>query len=127
MVDNNQPPSRDQIVLEYLNGGVTYRQLQAKYGFNRATINNWVHQHQGIFRDRRGEYQKQKSAKKALTQQPTKSQPVAQVVAPPSEPPNPLADQLREAQLTIALLEEVIRIAQQEQGLILPKKSTTKR
>ena len=118
MVDKTARPSREQIILEYLKGGVTYRQLEAKYGIDHAHIHRWVRRHQGKDRDRSRETKTGKSTIKWFI--------------PPSVPPPPdpekikLTEQLQQAQLTIALLEEVIRIAQHEQGLILPKKSITK-
>ena len=39
---------KTQAVLEYLTQGVGYRQLAAKYGVSRSTINKWVMIHQGI-------------------------------------------------------------------------------
>ena len=118
MVDKTARPSREQIVLEYLNGGVTYRQLEAKYGIDHAHIHRWVRRHQGKERDRSKEGKTEKNTIKWFTP------PLA---TPPPDPEKiTLTEQLQQAQLTIALLEEVIRIAQQEHGLTLPKKSTTK-
>jgi transposase-like protein len=124
MVDKTPPPNRDKIVLEYLNGGVTYRQLQQKYGIDHALIHYWVQRHKGIIRDRSKEYAKGKSTITSSTPEPTK---------PPPPPPPPLVDkekvqlaeELRKARLKITLLEEVLRVAQDEQGLELPKKFTT--
>ena len=39
---------KKQAVNEYLTQGFTYRQLAAKYGVSRSTINTWVLVHQGI-------------------------------------------------------------------------------
>ncbi len=39
-------------MLEYLNGGVTYRQIEAEYGIDHAHIHRWVRRHQGKERDR---------------------------------------------------------------------------
>ncbi|MEZ0543136.1 hypothetical protein [Fibrella arboris] len=117
MVDKTARPSRKQIVLEYLQGGVTYRQLEAKYGIDHAHIHRWVRRHQGHQPRPAAEVKTKKSTIEWFT--------------PPKEPtpPDPekvkLAEQLKKARLKIALLEEVIRIAQQEHGLSLPKKSTT--
>lgn len=118
MVDTTARPSREQIILEYLNGGVTYRQLEAKYGIDHAHIHRWVRQHQGDQPSRKPEGKTKKNTIEWFT--------------PPKEPtpPDPektkLAEQLQQAKVKIALLEEVIRIAQQEHGLSLPKKPTTK-
>ena len=46
MVDKTARPSREQIILEYLKGGVTYRQLEAKHGIDHAHIHRWVSRHQ---------------------------------------------------------------------------------
>lgn len=118
MVDKTARSSREQIIQEYLNGGVTYRQLEAKYGIDHAHIHRWVRQHQGHQPRPKPEAKTKKSTIEWFT--------------PPKEPtpPDPektkLAEQLQQAKVKIALLEEVLRIAQQEHGLNLPKKSTTK-
>lgn len=128
MADKTPIPNRDKIVLEYLNGGVTYRQLEAKYGIDHSLINYWVRAHQGIPRDRAKEYAKAKQRKNAIAVPPPEPGPTppAPLATPPDPEKQKLAKQLQQAQLKIDLLEEVIRIAQDEQGLELPKKSTTK-
>ena len=39
---------KEQAIAEYLTQGTGYRQLAAKYGVSRSTINKWVQIHQGI-------------------------------------------------------------------------------
>jgi Transposase. len=39
---------RKQAIQEYLTKGTTFRELAAKYGVSRTTINKWVQIHQGI-------------------------------------------------------------------------------
>ncbi len=39
---------KQQAITEYLTQGTGYRQLAAKYGVSRSTINKWVQIHQGI-------------------------------------------------------------------------------
>lgn len=39
---------KQQAITEYLTQGTGYRQLAAKYGVSRSTINKWVMIHQGI-------------------------------------------------------------------------------
>lgn len=39
---------KQQCITEYLTQGTGYRQLAAKYGVSRTTINKWVMIHQGI-------------------------------------------------------------------------------
>ena len=99
MADKTPRPSREQIVLEYLSGGVTYRQLEAKYGIDHAHIQRWVMIHQGKPRDRSKEYTPKKN---------TNLIPPPQQQSPP--PPDPektkLAQQLQQARLKIALLDE---------------------
>ena len=120
MGDKKQPTTREKIVLEYLVGGVTYRQLEAKWGVDHATIQRWVLQHKGLPRKRTDSHPTQKSTIKVL---------------PPPQPPLPLPvdqekvrleKQLLEAQRKILLLQEAITIAQADHGFVLPKKFTTK-
>jgi len=42
MGDKTPQTTREKIVLEYLTGGDTYRQLEATWGVDRATIQRWV-------------------------------------------------------------------------------------
>ena len=119
MGDKKQPTTREKIVLEYLLGGVTYRELEGKWGVDHATIQRWVLLHKGIPRIRADEY---KTKKSAIELSP---------ITPPPPPPVDgekvrLEKQLLEAQRKILLLQEVITIAQAEHGLVLPKKSITK-
>ena len=119
MGDKTAQTNRDRIVLEYLSGGVTYRQLEAKWGVDHATIQRWVLLHKGIPRNRKDGHPTKKSTNK----------PTPQVPPPPpvvDEEKVQLEKQLLQAQRKILLLQEVITIAQAEQGLILPKKFTTK-
>ncbi|MBK5271765.1 MAG: transposase [Bacteroidia bacterium] len=39
---------KKEAVREYLEDGISYRELSKKYGVNRTTINKWVLVHQGI-------------------------------------------------------------------------------
>lgn len=39
---------KQQAITEYLTKGTTFRELAAKYGVSRTTINKWVQIHQGI-------------------------------------------------------------------------------
>jgi len=40
-----QEERRAEVVLEYLKGGVTVRELERKYGTSRSTIHRWVKQY----------------------------------------------------------------------------------
>jgi len=118
MGDKTGQTNRDKIVLEYLSGGVTYRKLEAKWGVDHATIQRWVLLHQGVPRNRKDGH-------------PTKKSTIRLIVEKPPAPPPVdiekvhLQHQLRQAELKIKLLEEVLRLAQTEQGLTLPKKFIT--
>ena len=119
MGDKKQSTTREKIVLEYLVGGVTYRQLEAKWGVDHATIQRWVLLHKGIPRNRTDSHPTKKSTITSVPQQPPKPPPVDEEKAR-------LERQLLEAQRKILLLQEVITIAQADHGLVLPKKSITK-
>ena len=90
---------------------------------DHAHIQRWVKIHQGKPRDRSKEYTSKKNTNEAPA-------PALPPESPPPPPPDAekakLTHQLQQAQLKIALLEEVIHIAQAEQGLVVPKKFTTK-
>lgn len=122
MGDKTPRPSREQIVLEYLSGGITYRQLETKYGISHSQIQRWVMIHLGQPRDRTKEY---------LAKKNTNPAPAPAPVPKPSPPESEaeqvdLAHQLQLAHLKITLLEEVLRIAQTQEGLVVPKKYITK-
>lgn len=116
MGDNLEQTTRDKLVNEYLKGGISYRQLEAKYGIEHSTIHRWVLAHKGIYRDRDKEHQ---SKKNSITP------PIIKTVYIENPVNEQFKQQLSEAELKIALLEEIISIAEKEQGLNLPKKFIT--
>ncbi len=116
MGDNLEQTTRDKLVNEYLKGGVSYRQLEAKYGIEHSTIHRWVLAHKGIQRDRAKEYQSKKN---------TNTTPITKTVYIENPINEQFKQQLSEAEIKIALLEEIISIAEKEQGLVLPKKLLT--
>ena len=122
MADKPLVPKRDKIGLEYLSGGVTYRQLEAKYGIDHARIHYWVMHHRGIVRNRPSV----RKSDNSTNQTPPPLPPPLSLPLPVDSEKVKLAQQLREAELTIALLREVVSIAQTEQGLVVPKKFTVK-
>lgn len=89
MADKTPSPNPDKIVLKYLNGGVTYRQLEAKYGIDHARIHYWVQRHKGIRPDRTQEYEKAKQRKNAIAGTSPASAPAPQ---PPPLLPLPPVD-----------------------------------
>ena len=45
--------TKEEIINEYLVGGISFRALGKKHGFSRSTINHWVLEHQGFIRMRK--------------------------------------------------------------------------
>lgn len=100
--------TKEEIVAEYLAGGISFRELGAKYGKNFRRIHDWVLAYQG-----RGK--KPKAVKVEI------------------KPENPLPDnvkqlqvELRKAQLHNKLLEAMIDIGQEQYGIDLRKKPGAK-
>ena len=45
--------TNEEIINEYLIGGIPFRPLGKKYGINRSTINRWVLEHEGFISTRK--------------------------------------------------------------------------
>jgi len=104
---------KEKIIAEYLAGGISYRQLQAKHGVDFRTIHSWVQQFRGRY---------------TTSHKPSKSE-----VAKPNQPTEPLPKEvkllqaeLRRLQLHNELLEAMIDIGKDQFGIDLRKKSGTK-
>lgn len=104
---------KEKIIAEYLAGGITYRQLQAKYGVDFRTIHGWVQQF-------RGRYSSSKHSPKSKV---TKQDPPTEQL--PKEV-KLLQAELRRLQLHNELLEAMIDISKDQFGIDLRKKSGTK-
>ena len=102
---------KEKIVKEYLAGGTSYNDLSRKYGFAGQSICEWVKEFEGKKRVRSNNLSKE-------------------VKGPVEELPKDvkiLQEELRRTKLRNKLLEEVIRISQEELGIDLIKKTGTKR
>lgn len=104
---------REDIVAEYLAGGVTFRELEKKYGHNFAIIGRWV--------------RKYKLAPQVLglVEKIKKEQEVVEIKEL-AEDVRLLQDQLRMANLKNQLLEAMLDIGKEQYGLDLRKESGTK-
>ena len=105
---------KEVIIAEYLSSGLSFRTLGIKYGINFRAIHRWVMQYQG-------------SMKKPSTKRIVK--PSADLAAQEALPTDikELQAELRKAKLLNEVLTEVIKIAEEELGLPIRKKSGTKR
>ena len=106
---------KEQIINEYLIGGISFRILGKKYGISRSTINRWVLEHQGFICMR-------KSPRESITllemnKEPTEILPTEIVE---------LQRQLDQERLHNKLLVAMIEIAEQELKIPIRKKYGTK-
>jgi transposase-like protein len=107
MGKNKSTISREEIVAEYLAGGISFRQLGKKYGKNFRKIHDWVLAYQGRKRPKK-------------------------IILPKTEAPLPtdikqLQAELRTARLHNKLLEAMIEIGREQYGIDLRKKTGAKR
>jgi len=104
---NNQ---KEAIIAEYLRGGITYRELSAKYGIKHQTIHWWVQEFQGKKRIR-------KPAVKKFTVE------ISHDETPLPSEVKDLQRELRKAQLHNKLLNAMIDIAEEQLHINIRKKS----
>lgn len=102
MIERKSPANKQQIISEYLTGNSSYNGLEIKYGIKARTIQTWVR----AFR---------------------MNNP-APAVAPVDDTADikSLRKQLEEAQLKNELLEEMLRLSEEQTGLDLRKKFGTR-
>ena len=101
---------KEKVVADYLSGGGTYRQLQARYGIDFQLIHRWVQEFKG------------------KTTNPVK------LVKKENEKPDQdlprevkqLQEELRQARLYNKLLESLVDIGKEKYGIDLRKKNGTK-
>lgn len=107
--------NKEQIINEYLIGGISFRSLAKKYGISRSTINRWVLEYQGFICMR-------KSPKESITflEMNKESREVL-----PTEIIE-LQKQLEQERLHNKLLIAMIEIAEQELKIPIRKKYGTK-
>ena len=114
---------KQQCITEYLTQGTGYRQLAAKYGVSRTTINKWVMIHQDIHNlpltQKQVQYNssamnssKEKSSEVALQNQDALQQKIAL-----------LEKQLQWEKLRADALDTMINIAEQQLDITIRKKS----
>jgi len=102
---------RDEVVAVYLEGDVTYRELELRYGFSRTTIQRWVKAATGpIGRER-----------------PVEERPINVRHAEAMAENKRLKEGLRRAELHNKLLNTMIDIAEDRLGVDIRKKPGSKR
>jgi hypothetical protein len=103
--------SKEAIVNEYLETDITFRELEAKYGYPYSSICHWV--------------LGRKSKADKPGRKPPKRKEAIQKVLP--EEVDLLQRALLKTQLHNKLLEEIIRLSEEHTGIELRKKVGTKR
>jgi len=93
--------TKQQIISEYLSGDQTFSALSKKYGVNARTIQTWV---------------------RAFGKQ----YPAVESEAPSNSDVKVLKKQLLEAQLKNELLEEMLRLSEEQTGIDFRKKYGTR-
>ena len=93
---------REQLIAEYLAGGITYRKLGLKYGIDFRAIHSWVMKNKG------------KDYKKA---------PTSIVMPSDSKEVQRLKKELATAQLHAKLLNTIIDLAEEQLKIDIRKKS----
>ena len=100
---------KEEIIIEYLRGGISYRKLENKYGVDFRLIHSWVMKYQG-------KYPKASAGSKtAIIDEPPLPSDVKKLQA-----------ELRKAQLHNKLLNAIIDIAEEQLKIDIRKKSGTK-
>ncbi|MFN4083870.1 MAG: helix-turn-helix domain-containing protein [Bacteroidia bacterium] len=102
---------KERVISDYLSGGGTYRQLQAKYGISFQLIHQWV-------QDFKGRGTKSLRRARELNIKPEEDLP---------KEVKQLQDELRQARLYNKLLEALVDIGKEQYGIDLRKKHGTKR
>jgi transposase-like protein len=101
---------KERVIADYLSGGGTYRQLQAKYGISFQLIHQWVQVFKGT---------------NTKPMKPSKQQNVKLDEDLPKEVKQ-LREELRQAKLYNKLLEALLDIGKEKYGIDLRKKNGTK-
>ena len=109
---------KEVIVSEYLEGGITYRELGKKYKIPHRTICDWVLESQGRKKTWREKLKRQKQREKQL--------PYSEELELPNDVKS-LQIALHKSELHNKLLEELLRLSEEHTGINLRKKFGTKR
>jgi transposase-like protein len=114
---------KQECITEYLTQGTGYRQLAAKYGVSRTTINKWVMIHQGIHNLPPTQKQQQYNSSsmnsskiKPITEQLQNMEAMQQKIAM-------LEKQLQWEKLRADALDTMINIAEKQLDISIRKKS----
>ena len=93
---------RDEVVVAYLEGGATYRELEFRYGVNKSTLQRWVKGVTGsIGREKPGDEER----------------PITEVHAEAIAENKRLKEELRRSELHNKLLNSMIDIAEDRLGV----------
>ena len=95
--------NKEQIINEYLIGGISFRSLAKKHGISRSTINRWVLEYQGFICMR-------KSPRESITFLEMSKEPIEVLPTEIIE----LQKQLEQERLHNKFLIAMIEIAEQE-------------
>ena len=106
--------NKEKIIAEYLAGGISYRQLQAKYGADFRTIQQWVQKYKG------NPVYLRKPRKPVISDFPEIEENLPKEV-------KLLQTELRKVKLHNKLLEALLDIGKEQYNLDLRKKAGTKR
>jgi transposase-like protein len=104
--------TKEEIIAEYLVGGISFRKLGEKYNLPSSTISGWMQTYQGRKVDWRERTRRKKVKEQQLPQLP--------------EDVKQLQASLRKAELHNKLLEEILRLSEEHTGIDLRKKYGTK-
>lgn len=103
--------TKEQIINEYLLGGIGFRSLGKKHGISRSTINRWVLEHQGLICMRKSP--KEMISLMEMNKEPREVLPVEVLE---------LQRQLEQERLHNKLLIAMINIAEEELKIPIRKK-----
>lgn len=101
MIERKTTATKQQIISEYLNGTDTFKALSLKYGVNKHTIQTWVR----AFRI---------------------NNPTQAITSTEPDDIKKIKKQLEDAKLKNELLEEMLRLSEEQTGLDLRKKYGTR-
>jgi transposase-like protein len=102
MIEKKAVANKQQIITEYLSGANTFNVLELKYGIKARTIQTWVR----AFRI---------------------DHPAQTIISKEPDDVRILKKHLEEALLKNELLEEILRLSEEQTGLDLRKKAGTRR
>lgn len=106
--------TKEEVVAEYLTSTITYRALGIKYGIPHRNICDWVLEYQGrkpTYREKMKRKREKEKGRKEV--ELTNDVKILQAVS-------------RKQQLHIKLLEEIIRLSEEQTGIDFKKKFGTK-